>query len=62
MKTPKKAQSKAAFVRSLPAAMPAAEVVAKGKAAGIGLTDSYVYTRRTKSSRGDTSGTACISH
>jgi hypothetical protein len=49
--TPKK-QSKAAFVRSLPATTPAKEVVAKAKAANLALSENYVYNVRatTKSS------------
>jgi hypothetical protein len=35
--------TKASFVRSLPAGTPAKDVVAKAKAAGISLTEDYVY-------------------
>jgi|HubBroStandDraft_2_1064218.scaffolds.fasta_scaffold42076_3 hypothetical protein len=38
--------SKAAFVRSLAATTPAKEVVAKAKARGMTLTESYVYNVR----------------
>jgi hypothetical protein len=38
--------SKAAFVRSLPLATPAKDVVAKAKLQGIALTDAYVYNVR----------------
>ncbi len=41
-----KTQSKAAFVRSLPSSTPAKDVVEKAKAAGIKLTDAYVYNVR----------------
>jgi hypothetical protein len=46
--TPKK-QSKAAFVRSLPATTPAKEVVAKAKALGMQLSEPYVYNVRATS-------------
>lgn len=42
--------SKAAFVRDLPADMPAAQVIAKAKEQGIKLTAAYVYVIRSKSS------------
>jgi hypothetical protein len=42
----KKPQNKSAFIRSLPGTMSAAEVVAKGKAAGISLSEKYVYNIR----------------
>lgn len=47
-KTAKKSRktSKAAFVRSFPSSTPAKEVVAKAKAAGIALSDAYVYNVR----------------
>ena len=57
-KTAKKSRktSKAAFVRSFPSSTPAKEVVAKAKAAGITLSDAYVYnvraTSKTKKSGG----------
>src|SRR5579859_4856077 len=38
--------SKAAFVRGLPSSTPAKEVVAKARAAGMKLTESYVYNVR----------------
>jgi hypothetical protein len=46
--TNKKAPSKTSFVLSLAKDMPASEVVAKAKAAGIELTDRYVYVIRSK--------------
>jgi hypothetical protein len=42
----KSVTSKAAFVRSLAAATPAKEVVAKAKERGMVLTESYVYNVR----------------
>jgi hypothetical protein len=45
----KKKPSKAAFVRSLPATTPAKDVVAKAKAAGLSLTEPYVYNVRATS-------------
>jgi hypothetical protein len=44
--------SKAAFVRSLPADMPAKEVIAKAKEAGIELNDMTVYKTRSLANRG----------
>jgi hypothetical protein len=44
--SPNKTVNKSKFVRSLPRAMPAKEVVAKAKAAGIVITDKYVSTIR----------------
>jgi len=44
----KKQINKSAFVRSLPASTPGADVVKKGKEAGIGLTLGYVYSIRAK--------------
>jgi post-segregation antitoxin (ccd killing protein) len=41
--------NKSAFVRSLPATMPGAEVVAKAKAQGINISLAYVYGIRAKS-------------
>ena len=43
-----KSPNKSAFIRSLPRSMPAAEVVAKAKAAGLTLNDKYVYNIRAK--------------
>jgi len=43
-------KSGAAFVRSLPRTMPAAEVIEKGKAVGMKLSAAYVYTSRARSS------------
>jgi hypothetical protein len=37
------AQSKAGFVRSLPRTMPVKDVVAKAKAAGLEISEKYVY-------------------
>jgi hypothetical protein len=42
----RKGTSKAAFVRGLPSSTPAKEVVSKAKAAGMKLTESYVYNVR----------------
>jgi hypothetical protein len=39
--------TKAAFVRSLPASMPAKEVIAKGKEQGLTLTEDTVYKTRS---------------
>lgn len=44
----KKTPSKTAFVLGLAKDMPASEVVAKAKAAGLELTDRYVYVIRSK--------------
>jgi hypothetical protein len=43
--------TKAAFVRSMPADMPAKDVVAKGAEAKIKLTDDYVYSVRSNSKK-----------
>lgn len=43
-----KVTNKTAFVLNLPASMSAKEVIDKGKAAGIKLTDRYVYSIRSK--------------
>lgn len=40
--------TKAAFVRGLPDAMPAKEVVDKAKEAGLKLTTAYVYVIRSQ--------------
>ena len=45
----KKSPNKSAFIRSLPADLPAAEVVAKAKAANLKLTPAFVYAIRSKS-------------
>jgi hypothetical protein len=45
----KKAPNKSAFIRSLPADMPAVDVVAKAKAANLKLTPAFVYAIRSKS-------------
>ena len=47
MATKKKA-NKSAFVRSQPEKMPAAQVVAKAKAAGMILNEKYVYNIRAQ--------------
>ncbi|HEY1960691.1 MAG TPA: hypothetical protein VGH28_34000 [Polyangiaceae bacterium] len=44
---PKK-DTKASFVRGLPATMPAKEVVDKAKEAGLKLTAAYVYVIRSQ--------------
>lgn len=48
----KKPISKAAFVRSLPAATSAKDVIAKAKSVGIALTQAYVYNVRATSRAG----------
>jgi hypothetical protein len=45
----KSTTSKAAFVRGLPADMPASQVIAKAQANGMKLTPAYVYVIRSKS-------------
>jgi hypothetical protein len=45
-----KTTNKAAFVRSLPSDMSAAQVIAKARANGIKLSPAYVYVIRSKSS------------
>src|SRR5688572_19721333 len=45
-KAAKKKMSKADFVRSLPAETGAKDAVAKAKAAGVSLTESYFYNVR----------------
>jgi len=51
--TSKKAEmTKADFVRSLPAATPAKDVVAKAKEAKISLTEDYVYKTRSLDKKG----------
>jgi hypothetical protein len=47
-KSKKKTANKTAFVLGLPHSIPASEVVAKGKAAGIVLSNGYVYVVRSK--------------
>jgi hypothetical protein len=49
--TEKKPLTKTAFVRSLPANMPAKLVVEKAKAVGLKLTPGYVYEIRSASKR-----------
>lgn len=46
-----KLPSKSAFVRGLPVAMPAKEVVAKAKVAGLTLSDRYVHVIRSIAKR-----------
>src|ERR1700679_274772 len=46
-KSAPKKQTKTAYVLSLPHALPAKEVVAKGKAAGVSLTVAHVYAIRS---------------
>ena len=43
-----KSTNKSAFIRGLPADMPAADVVAKAKADGFSLTPAFVYAVRSK--------------
>jgi hypothetical protein len=50
-KTSRKPLSKSAFVRGLPATLPAKEVVAKAKAAGLTLSDRYVHVIRSIAKR-----------
>jgi hypothetical protein len=45
---PKKTPNKSAFIRGLPADMPAADVVEKAKAANLKLTPAFVYAIRSK--------------
>jgi hypothetical protein len=45
----KKPLNKTAFVRSLPASTPGADVVKKAKEAGLDITLGYVYSIRAKS-------------
>jgi len=45
--TAPKKQTKTAYVMSLPRTLSAKEVVAKGKAAGISLSDAHVYAIRS---------------
>jgi len=45
----KKAMNKTAFVKSLPASMPGAEVVKRAKAAGLKISVNYVYSIRARS-------------
>ena len=45
----RKAREQTAFVKNLPQTMPAKDVVAKAKAAGITLTEMSVYSIRSKS-------------
>jgi len=52
----KKTPNKSAFIRSLPADMPAADVVAKAKAANLKLTPAFVYAIRSKSRNKSTTG------
>ncbi len=51
---PKKegAQTKADFVRALPEAMPAKDVVEKAKEAGLKLSPAYVYVIRSQGRNG----------
>jgi hypothetical protein len=42
-------QNKSAFVRNLPPKLPAKEVVARAKKAGITLSEKYVYVIRSNS-------------
>jgi hypothetical protein len=52
----KTTSSKSAFVRGLPASMPAKEVVAKAKAAGLTLSDRYVHVIRSIAKRAARNG------
>jgi len=44
--------NKSAFVRNLPANMPAKDVVAKAKASGFSMTPAHVYAIRSKDNAG----------
>jgi hypothetical protein len=55
-KSSSKLPSKSAFVRGLPASMPAKEVVAKAKAAGLTLSDRYVHVIRSIAKRAARTG------
>lgn len=55
-KSASKLPSKSAFVRGLPASMPAKEVVAKAKAAGLTLSDRYVHVIRSIAKRAARNG------
>ena len=46
---PAKKVNKSAFVRALPSTLSAKDVVAKAKAAGVKLSEAYVYTIRSGS-------------
>lgn len=50
-KPARKPQTKTSFVLALPKDMPAKDVVAKGKAAGVALTDGFVYAIRSSAKR-----------
>jgi len=56
----KSVSSKSAFVRGLPASMPAKEVVAKAKAAGLALSDRYVHVIRSIAKRAARNGHAAL--
>jgi hypothetical protein len=55
-KSASKSVSKSAFVRGLPASMPAKEVVAKAKSAGLTLSDRYVHVIRSIAKRAARNG------
>ena len=55
-KSSSKPVSKSAFVRGLPATLPAKEVVAKAKAAGLTLSDRYVHVIRSIAKRAAKNG------
>lgn len=55
-KSSSKTVSKSAFVRGLPASMPAKEVVAKAKTAGLTLSDRYVHVIRSIAKRAARNG------
>ena len=57
-KTKSKSPNKSAFVRSLPEDLSAKEVVSKAKAAGMVLTENYVYTIRSAAKNKKKSGKA----
>jgi hypothetical protein len=57
-KSAAKLPSKSAFVRGLPATIPAKDVVAKAKAAGLTVSDRYVHVIRSIAKRAAKQGSA----
>lgn len=53
-----KKQTKTAFVLSFPHSMPAKDVVAKGKAAGVSLSDKHVWAIRSDAKKRKSKGAA----
>jgi hypothetical protein len=56
-KTKSKSPNKSAFVRGLPENLSAKDVVSKAKAAGMTLTENYVYTIRSAAKNKSKKGT-----